>query len=137
LAALRQGVCHGDLGGPNIFLDCGPEGRATVIDFDDCGPGWYAYDLGHVFMFLHLFRAEQAGPLWQTFLEGYRSRRGLEEVEVAAAPAFALARLLQVHAHDNPIGAARDRWPASGYADGTQWDWIVKATRTLENHLRK
>jgi Ser/Thr protein kinase RdoA (MazF antagonist) len=137
LAALCRGVCHGDLGGPNIFLEGGPESRATVIDFDDCGPGWYAYDLGHVFMFLHLFRADQAGQLWQTFLEGYRSRASLDEVEVAAAPAFALARLLQVHAHDNPLGAARDRWPASGYADGSQWDWVLKAAQTLETRLPK
>jgi Ser/Thr protein kinase RdoA (MazF antagonist) len=128
-------VCHGDLGGPNVFQDGGPEGRVTVIDFDDCGPGWYAYDLGNVFMFFHLFRAEQASGLWQTFLASYRRQRELEEAEVAAAPAFALARLLQVHAHDNPIGALRDRWSAAGYVDGSQWDWILGCTRALEVYL--
>jgi Ser/Thr protein kinase RdoA (MazF antagonist) len=137
LTALRQGVCHGDLGGQNIFIEGGHEGgsRMTVIDFDDCGPGWYAYDLGHVFMFFHLFRADDAGRRWEIFLESYRSQRDLEPIEVAAAPAFALARFLQVHAHDNPIGAAQDRWPATGYVDGTQWDWILASALALESHL--
>jgi Ser/Thr protein kinase RdoA (MazF antagonist) len=135
LTALRRGVCHGDLGGANVFLEDGPGSQITIIDFDDCGPGWYAYDLGHLFMFLHLFRAAQAEQLWQTFLTAYRGRTTLDPLEVAAAPAFALARLLQVHAHDNPLGAMRDRWPASVYVDGTQWQWLLHAARTLEGYL--
>jgi Ser/Thr protein kinase RdoA (MazF antagonist) len=135
LAALRRGVCHGDLGGSNVLLEAELGGRITLIDFDDCGPGWHAYDLGHLFMFWHLFHRAQAEQLWQTFLAAYRSRTTLDAVEVAAAPAFALARLLQVHAHDNPLGALRDRWPASVYVDGTQWEWLLQAARTLESHL--
>jgi Ser/Thr protein kinase RdoA (MazF antagonist) len=135
LSALERGVCHGDLGGRNVFLDGGPEGQATVIDFDDCGPGYLAYDLGHVLMFFRLFRAGEADRLWKLFLESYESRRRLPRADLAAAPAFALARLLQVHAHDNPVGAARDRWPATGYADGTFWVWLLEAVHTLEAGL--
>jgi hypothetical protein len=45
--------------------------------------------------------------------------------------------LLQVHAHDNPLGAMRDRWSASVYVDGTQWEWLLHAARTLESHLSR
>jgi hypothetical protein len=56
-------------------------------------------------------------------------------VTCSTPSAAALARLLQVHAHDNPLGAVRDRWPASVYVDGTQWEWLLRAARTLESHL--
>ena len=135
LSALERGVCHGDLGGRNVFLDGEPGGRTTLIDFDDCGPGYLAYELGHVLMYFRLFRAGAADRLWQRFVEGYASHRRLPEADLAAAPAFALARLLQVHAHDNPVGAAGDRWPATGYADGTHWEWLLQAIHTLEAGL--
>jgi len=51
------------------------------------------------------------------------------------ATSLTLERFLQVHGHDNPIGAARDRWPATGYAGGTQWEWILAAAQTLVHHL--
>ena len=44
---------------------------------------------------------------------------------MAAAPAFALARFLRIHAHDNPIGALRGRWPAAWYVDGRPWNWLL------------
>jgi Ser/Thr protein kinase RdoA (MazF antagonist) len=139
LAALSPGVCHGDLGPQNVFLDGFPDegtATATLIDFDDCGRGFLAFDLGSVFMHLFLFRPERAEALWDIFLAAYRSQRDLAEVDIAAAPAFALARFLQVHGHDNPLGAVQARWPAAWYVNGSPWSWMLQCATTLESHLR-
>ena len=45
----RYGVIHGDLRLANLLVD---ENGTRVIDFDDCGWGWYMYDYGTTLSFI-------------------------------------------------------------------------------------
>jgi len=72
-----------------------------------------AFEVGGIEGHRHRDRSAEADRLWSVFAEGYETVAPLAAADLAAAPAFALARLLQVHAHDNPVGAAGDRWPAT------------------------
>jgi Ser/Thr protein kinase RdoA (MazF antagonist) len=65
----RFGLVHADLRLANLLVD----GSAiTVIDFDDCGLGWYFYDFGTAVSFIE---DDPALPEWQdAWLAGYRSR---------------------------------------------------------------
>ena len=64
----------------------------TVIDFDDCGFGWYFYDFGTAVSF---FEDDPAVPEWQdAWAAGYRTRRPLPARDEAMLPSFVLLRRL-------------------------------------------
>jgi Ser/Thr protein kinase RdoA (MazF antagonist) len=120
--ALSWGVCHGDCHGFNARF--GPEGAATLLDFDDGGPGWRAYDLA-----VFLWSARAFGParraLWQPFLDGYRTQRPIAHPELDAVRVFI------------PI---RHIWLMGEYAIGstgwgTQWlaAWFDRQIEFLRN----
>lgn len=92
------GLIHGDVNLKNVHF----AGDAlTFIDFDDCGPGWYAYDIGK---FFHASDRLPAAPAVQAaLLEAYRSERPLSAGELASIPYFtAVAQLwvMAVHAYN-------------------------------------
>ncbi|MCW2879554.1 MAG: aminoglycoside phosphotransferase [Sphaerisporangium sp.] len=65
----RFGLIHADLRLANLLVD-GTAGT-TVIDFDDCGLGWYLYDLGAAVSFIeHHPRVPQMVDSW---VRGYRT----------------------------------------------------------------
>jgi Ser/Thr protein kinase RdoA (MazF antagonist) len=79
------GICHGDVAPGNAYITA--EGHVEIFDFDFCGPGWRAYDLGSF-----LWEADCAGSpeaVGQAFLAGYEERRSLTEGERQAARVFA------------------------------------------------
>jgi len=84
----QYGLCHGDLHTGNARFD--KAGRLTLFDFDSCGYGWRAIDIGvyHVsYDWLDLgekTRREKA-RFWQAFVEGYATQRTLSTHELAAA----------------------------------------------------
>lgn len=79
------GVIHHDF----ILLNCLHRGRRTaVIDFDDCGWGFYLQDLGGILGNLKDYPHHRS--LWKQFLDGYRSVRPLpversEDLELVVA----------------------------------------------------
>ncbi len=83
------GLVHADLRLANLLVD----GDAiTVIDFDDCGFGWYFYDFGTAVSF---FEDDPAVPEWQdAWASGYRSRRPLPPADEAMLPSFVFLRRL-------------------------------------------
>jgi Ser/Thr protein kinase RdoA (MazF antagonist) len=92
LARLAQGpdvysLIHADMHPGNVLVD---GERLTVIDFDDAGWGWHAYDIA-VALFYH-----QSNPHFAAFedayLAGYRSVRPLSDQTLAALPLFRLVR---------------------------------------------
>ncbi|MET0699833.1 MAG: phosphotransferase [Mycobacterium sp.] len=94
------GLVHADLRLANLLVD-GP--TITVIDFDDCGFGWFFYDFGTAVSF---FEDDPAVPEWQdAWASGYRSRRPLPAADEAMLPSFVLLRRLLLlawmgsHAH--------------------------------------
>lgn len=88
---LSRGQCHGDCHGINARID--NEGVATFFDFDDGGEGWIAYDLA-VFLWSGRSFNPDRRPLWQPFLEGYRTRRAIAPADLDAVTAFVPIRHL-------------------------------------------
>jgi Ser/Thr protein kinase RdoA (MazF antagonist) len=111
----RFGLIHADLRLANLLAD----GDAlTVIDFDDCGFGWFAYDFAASVSFME---HEPIVPaLFDAWVSGYRGVGALAAEVVAEMPVFVmLRRILLVawiasHA-ETPTAEAL----GSGYTEGT------------------
>lgn len=89
----RYGLIHADLRLANLLVDPAAAGSGvTVIDFDDCGFGWYFYDFGTAVSFIE---HDPALPEWQeSWIAGYRSRRELRAEDEDMLASFVLLRRL-------------------------------------------
>ena len=111
------GLVHADLRLANLLVD---GDTITVIDFDDCGFGWYFYDFGTAVSF---FEDDPAVPEWQdAWVTGYRTRRPLPSADEAMLPSFVLLRrLLQLawmgtHSHSKESQAMSVTYTAGSCA---------------------
>ncbi|MHB1930985.1 MAG: phosphotransferase enzyme family protein, partial [Acidimicrobiales bacterium] len=85
----RFGLLHADTRLANLLVD---DGQVSVIDFDDCGFGWYLYDLGTAFSF---FEHEPHVPeLIERWLDGYRRVSPLDAGDEAEIWTFVMMRRL-------------------------------------------
>jgi Ser/Thr protein kinase RdoA (MazF antagonist) len=85
----RYGLVHADLRLANLLVD-GDE--TYVIDFDDCGWGWFLYDFGAaVSFFEHDPRVPELMDAW---VRGYRTVRSLPREDEAELATFVLMRRL-------------------------------------------
>jgi len=83
----RWGLIHADLMPENLIV-CADGVR--LIDFDDCGFGWYLYDPASALLF---YSGQDIYPqLVQSWAAGYRSVRPLSDEEIAELPTFLLLR---------------------------------------------
>jgi Ser/Thr protein kinase RdoA (MazF antagonist) len=81
------GMCHGDLHTGNARV--ASDGSLRLFDFDSCGYGWRALDIGiyHVsfdWMDLSEKTRRKKKRFWEAFLEGYATERSLNENELKA-----------------------------------------------------
>lgn len=84
-------VIHADLHSYNLLVD-GP--RLSVIDFDDAGFGWHAYDLA---VALLPYRTKSAfGSVQDAVLRGYGRVRPLSKRVTGMIPTFLLVRRLAI-----------------------------------------
>ncbi|MFN8494636.1 MAG: phosphotransferase [Caldilineaceae bacterium] len=81
----HYGYCHGDAGGNNAHVDA--DGQVTFFDFDFCGLGWRAYDIG-------VFLNHESVAVTEAFLRGYQEVRALTAEEQAAIPLFQMAQTI-------------------------------------------
>lgn len=89
----RFGLIHADLRLANLLVD---GDRLGVIDFDDCGFGWFVYDFAAAVSFLE---TEPFIPeLADAWVEGYRRVAPLGEADVAMIPAFVMLRRMMLTA---------------------------------------
>jgi Ser/Thr protein kinase RdoA (MazF antagonist) len=87
----RFGIIHADLRLTNFIV----EGeKIKVIDFDDCGFGWYLYDLASSLSFIE--HKTYVPELIQAWLKGYRKVRELSPEEEAEIPTFIMLRRLML-----------------------------------------
>jgi Ser/Thr protein kinase RdoA (MazF antagonist) len=87
----RFGLIHADMRLTNLLVS-GPD--IQVIDFDDCGFGWFLFDLGASLSFFeHDPRVPALCDAWQ---RGYRRILPLSPEDVAEIPTFILLRRLQL-----------------------------------------
>ena len=87
----RFGLIHADMRLANLLVD---GADIQVIDFDDCGFGWFLFDLGASLSFFeHDPRVPALCDAWQ---RGYRRVLPLDAQDAAEIPTFVLLRRLQL-----------------------------------------
>lgn len=85
----RFGLIHCDLRLANLLID----GKAVkVIDFDDCGFGWYMYDAATPVSFYE--HEPQVPDLIESWKTGYRKARDLPKADEEEIPTFVMLRRL-------------------------------------------
>jgi Ser/Thr protein kinase RdoA (MazF antagonist) len=81
------GLIHADLRLANLMVD---GDRLTAIDFDDCGFGWWAYDLAAALSFIET--DPRLPDLIARWVEGYRRIATLRPQDRAMIPALIFLR---------------------------------------------
>ena len=112
----RYGLIHADMRLANLLID---GGNTRLIDFDDCGSGWFMYDFaaGISFMEDH----QQVPALREAWLDGYQQVRRLSPADIVEIDSFVLMRRMALlawagsHAHTDQARAVAPHY-ASGSA---------------------
>ncbi len=87
------GIVHTDLRASNLLVD--DSGVMKVLDFDDCGPGWYLFDVADSFTFEEMLPSCQ--EMVQAYIAGYRSVGGvIPDEDFALLPTMLIARRLNM-----------------------------------------
>jgi len=85
----RYGLIHADMRLANLLID-GPTTR--LIDFDDCGFGWFLYDFAAAISFIE--DNPQVPELRDAWVRGYRSVRALSAEDECEIESFVMLRRL-------------------------------------------
>jgi Ser/Thr protein kinase RdoA (MazF antagonist) len=89
----RFGLIHADMRAANLLVE---DDRLGVIDFDDCGFSWFAYDFAASISFME---AEPFVPeLMAAWLDGHARVAPLDAEQAAALPMLVMLRRLQLTA---------------------------------------
>jgi len=115
-ARSRFGLIHADMRLANLLIH---KGETKLIDFDDCGFGWFGYDFAAAISFFE--DGELVPELFESWLEGYREARVLEQADIAIVDTLILLRryalLAWIGSHNETelaVGLAQN------FAGGTQ-----------------
>lgn len=112
----RYGLVHADLRLANLMID--DDLQLTVIDFDDCGYGWFLYDLATVVSWLE--HTDAVAETIDDWIAGYTSVRPLTSDDLAMVSTFVMLRRLMLTAW---LGTHPQSPPAvelgTGYGAGT------------------
>ncbi|PLT32686.1 phosphotransferase enzyme family protein [Bacillus sp. V5-8f] len=87
----RYGLIHSDMRLANLLVD---RDQIKVIDFDDCGFGWFLYDFATSLSFIE--HKPYVPDLISSWLKGYRKVRSLSREEEQEIPTFIMMRRLQL-----------------------------------------
>jgi Ser/Thr protein kinase RdoA (MazF antagonist) len=83
----RYGMIHSDLRAANLLRD---ENKITVLDFDDCGKGWFMYDIACIVGFME--HRPDLKKLIGLILEGYRKISAVSEEDEQEIETFIMMR---------------------------------------------
>ncbi|MEU8384402.1 phosphotransferase [Streptosporangium sp. NPDC048865] len=112
----RYGLIHADLRAANLLVE--GENPPGVIDFDDCGFGWYLYDLAAAVSFVE--HRPEVPELVDAWVRGYRTVSDLPAEDEAEIWTFVMfRRLLLVAWIGTHTGAEIAAELGSGYTEGT------------------
>jgi len=89
----RFGLIHCDMRPANLLVD---GNRLGVIDFDDCGLSWFAYDFAAAVSFLET--EPYLAGLMAAWVDGYRKVAPLPKEDEASLPMFVMLRRMQLTA---------------------------------------
>lgn len=114
-SADRFGLIHADLRLANLLAD---GKRVSVIDFDDCGFGWYMYDFGAAVSFIEHY--PQIPEMLDSWVRGYRTVLELpvaDEREIATFVLFRRLLLVAWIGSHSQVDVAREL--GAGYTEGS------------------
>jgi len=87
----NYGLIHADLRLANLLID----GKTTaIIDFDDCGVGWYLFDLAGALSFLE--EREDIGDLIGSWIRGYQKVADIPADADVMIPTLIMLRRIQL-----------------------------------------
>jgi len=89
--AQRFGLIHADLRLTNLLMH---NGETRVIDFDDCGFGWYMHDAAAAISFIEHY--PQADQWLQQWLRGYQRVCPISDADLAILPTMIAQRRIQL-----------------------------------------
>jgi Ser/Thr protein kinase RdoA (MazF antagonist) len=107
----RYGLIHSDMRFANLLVD---GGKIKLLDFDDSARSWHLFDLAASLSFIEA--RPDVPELVESWLQGYRGIRTLDEADLAMIPTFIVMRRLQLTAwlasrHDSdPVAATLPGW---------------------------
>ncbi|AVO38540.1 phosphotransferase [Pukyongiella litopenaei] len=111
----RFNLIHADMRLANLLI--GPDGT-RLIDFDDCGWGWFLYDFAASISFIE--DDPRIPDLKAAWVRGYRSVRGLSAAEEAEIDTFVMLRRMALLAWiGSHIEAPEPQALAPGFAATT------------------
>lgn len=109
------GLIHTDLRIPNLLFE---GDQIKVIDFDDCGFGWYIQDLANALTFIE--ERDIVPELVNSWLDGYRRIQSITDTDFVEIDTFILMRRLQMVAWlESHIGNSVVDELTVGFLDGT------------------
>lgn len=120
----RFGLIHSDLRFANLLVE---KDQLKVLDFDDCGFGWYLYDLAASLSFIE--HQPYVPQLIESWLKGYRQLRKLSMEEENEIPTFILMRRLQLIAWVGSRDNETTRAMSAAYTEQTDrlaLDYLLK-----------
>lgn len=111
----RFGLVHCDMRAANLLVD---GDRLGVIDFDDCGLSWFAYDFPAAISFIE--HEPFVPELQAAWLDGYRTVAPFAREHEDALPMFVMLRRMQLTAwiashSETPTAQSM----GTGFTDGT------------------
>lgn len=118
----RFGLIHADMRLANLLVD---GEKLTLIDFDDCGFGWFMYDLAASLSFIET--SAQLAALKQNWIEGYTVIRPLSALDIGIIDAMILLRRMALlawigsHAETDLAAQHRDRFADDTVALAEAW----------------
>ena len=111
----RFGLIHADMRLTNLLIN---KGETRLIDFDDCGFGWFLYDFAASVSFME--EHPQVPALKQAWIQGYRSERQLSAADEREIETFVMFRRMALLAWLGSHGeVAKVQELAPTFAEGT------------------
>jgi Ser/Thr protein kinase RdoA (MazF antagonist) len=126
-SSTRFGLIHADMRLGNLLLD---KQHLNLIDFDDCGFGWFAYDFAAAISFHETSPLVPA--LKSAWLEGYRPIRALEAADIEAMETMVMLRRMALLAW---IGSHAETALAQAHMEGFAEGTAQLAARYLGGRL--
>lgn len=83
----RYGLIHADMRLANLLID---KGTTRLIDFDDCGFGWFLYDFAAGISFFE--ESPEIPALRDAWVKGYRKVRPMSDAEEREIDSFIMLR---------------------------------------------
>lgn len=124
------GICTGDINPTNFHID--HDNQITLFDFDQCGYGFRAFEIGKFASSIHFHKLKHA--LVGAFIDGYQQLRPISEAERSVIPYFEMLSVIWVMA----INAKNVNRIGHKYLDKPFWDRKFAVLKELhaQQHLQ-